>query len=209
MVNSFSYFRILVILKSKNKKIAKNLNFRISGQRIKPSTQVKYLGLTLQDDLHWNKHLKNLEKKLSRSIGLLSKIRHYVPKYLLRTIYYSICNSHLIYACEIWRQSQNTLLFKKILKLQEKAIQIINLKHPNTPVGPLLKDNRILKISDFINYKNAMLVRSILGKENLAIFNEMFLTLNQNHNYNTRTAMNHLFDTPKILTVHYGENSVR
>ena len=106
-------------------------------------------------------------------------------------------------------QSQNTLPFKKILKLQEKAIQTINLKTPNAPVGPLLKDNKILKISDFINYKNAMLVRSILRKENLAKFNEMFLTLNQNHNYNTRAATNHLLDTPKILTVHYGENSVR
>ena len=37
----------------------------------------------------------------------------------------------------------------------------------------------------------------------------MFLTLNQNHNYNTRAATNHLLDTPKILTVHYSENSVR
>ena len=73
-------------------------------------------------------------------------------------------------------KSQNILLFKKILKLHDKAIQIINLKTPNTPVGPLLKDNKILKISDFINYKNAMLVKSILRKETLAIFNEMFLT---------------------------------
>ena len=37
----------------------------------------------------------------------------------------------------------------------------------------------------------------------------MFLTLNQNHNYNTRAATNHLLDTPKRLTVHYGENPVR
>ena len=50
---------------------------------------------------------------------------------------------------------------------------------------------------------------SILRKENLAIFNEMFLTLNQNHNYNTRAATNHLLDTPKILTVHCGKNAVR
>ena len=54
-----------------------------------------------------------------------------------------------------------------------------------------------------------LFVRSILTKENLAISNEMFLTLNQNHNYNTRAAMNHLLDTPKILTVHYGKNPVR
>ena len=92
----------LVIFKSRNKTITKNLNFRISGQKIQPTSQVKYLGVTLQDDLHWATHLGNLRKKLSHSIGLLSKIRHYVPKHLLRTLYYSLFNSHLIYACEIW-----------------------------------------------------------------------------------------------------------
>ena len=111
----------IIIFKSKNKTITKHLNFRISGQKIKPSNKVKYLGVILQEDLHWNKYLSNLGKKLSRSIGLLSKIRHYVPKHLLRTIYFSIFNSHLIYACEIWGQSQNSQQFKKLLKLQKKS----------------------------------------------------------------------------------------
>ena len=96
----------LVIFKSRNKTITKYLNFRISGQKIQPTSQVKYLGATLQDDLHWAAHLGNLRKKLSHSIGLLSKIRHYVPKHLLRTLYYALFNSHLIYVCEIWGQSQ-------------------------------------------------------------------------------------------------------
>ena len=80
---------------------------------------MKYQGIILQDDLYWNLHLSQLCKKLSRSIGLLSKIRHYVPKHLLKTIYYSIFNSHLIYAGEIWGQEQNSILFKNLIKLQE------------------------------------------------------------------------------------------
>ena len=101
----------IIIFKPKSKTITKHLNFQISGQMIKPSNQVKYLGVILQEDLHWNKYLSNLGKKLSRSIGLLSKIRHYVPKHLLRAIYFSIFNSHLIYACEIWGQNQNSQQF--------------------------------------------------------------------------------------------------
>ena len=41
-----------VIFKSKNKFIVKHLNFCIRGQKIKPSFQVKYLGIILQDALH-------------------------------------------------------------------------------------------------------------------------------------------------------------
>ena len=77
----------LVIFKSRNKTIAKHLTFLISGQKILPTSQVKYLGVTIHDNLHWATHLANLKKKLSRSIGLLSKIKH-VPKHLLQTLYY-------------------------------------------------------------------------------------------------------------------------
>ena len=52
----------IVLFKPRNKKITKQLNFRVSGQKIKQSSQVRYLGVILQDDLHWDAHLTNLEK---------------------------------------------------------------------------------------------------------------------------------------------------
>ena len=91
----------IITFKPKNKNITKWLNFRMSGQKIKLNKQVKYLGVILQDDLHWSSHLSYLEHRLRCLIGLLSKVRYYVSKYLLRTIYYSLFNSHLIYSCKI------------------------------------------------------------------------------------------------------------
>ena len=135
----------------------------------------------------------NLKKKLSRSIGLLSKIRHY----LLRTLYYSLFNSHLIYASEIWGQNQPNQLLKRLLLLQEKAIGIIDLQPQTSPPNNLFKENRILKISDYINYKYAIFVRNSLRKENLQIFNNMFTPLGVKHTHNTRAATNHLLDIPR------------
>ena len=90
----------IVLFKTRNKTISKHLNFRISGKKVELSKSVKYLGIILEDDTYWNLHLSKLCKKLSRGIGLLSKIRHYVPKYLLKTIYYLIITrilyTHLI-----------------------------------------------------------------------------------------------------------------
>ena len=107
-------------------------------------------------------HLTSLEKKLSRSIGLLSKIRHYVPKSPLKTIYYLIFNSHLIYGCEVWGQNQNNVLVQRLQKLQEEAVYLINFETNLNVVGQLLKDSNILKLTDFIKYKYALLIRNSL-----------------------------------------------
>ena len=111
----------IVLFKPRNKKITKQLIFRVSGKKIKQSSQVRYLGVILQDDLHCDANLTILEKKLSRSIGLLSM-------HLLRTSYYSIFNSHLIYVCQIWGQNQISLWFTKLTELQNNALRIINFQ---------------------------------------------------------------------------------
>ena len=154
--------------------------------------------------MHWEAHLTNLEKKVSRSIGLLSNIRRYVPMYLLRTIY-----SHLIYACEIWGQNQNSLWFTKLIKLQNKALKLINFQSSDSQTGPLYQENKVLKIADFINYKNALFVRNTLKRENPQVFHEMFIMLNQNSSYNTRGATYHFFDIPQVKTTHFGQYSVK
>ena len=94
----------IIIFRPKRKTIQKHLNFRISGQQIKTITHVKYLGIHLDQHLDWNLNMTTLQSKLNRAIGLLSKIRHYVPKFLLRTLYFTLFNSHLIYACQVWGQ---------------------------------------------------------------------------------------------------------
>ena len=123
--------------------------------------------MTLESDLHWKMHLISLEKKLSRSIGSLSKIRHYAPKFILKTIYYSIFNSHLIYGCEVWGQNQNNVLVHRLQKLQEKAVCLINFETNTNVVGQVLKDSNILKLTDFIKNKYALFIRNSLRKENI------------------------------------------
>ena len=92
----------ITIFKPKNKNITKCLNFWMSGQKIKSNKQVKYLGVILQDDIYWNSHLSSLKTKLSCAIGLLSKVSHYVSKYLLRVIYITLCLTHIWYMLRVY-----------------------------------------------------------------------------------------------------------
>ena len=93
----------LVLFRSKDKKIIKNMNFRTSGQKINMISQTKYLALILDEHLAFKYHLKNL----NRANCLLSKTRYYAKFPLLQTIYCALFNSHLSYGCQIWGQRRN------------------------------------------------------------------------------------------------------
>ena len=103
------------------------------------------------------KHTLTLFTKLSTAVGLLSKIRYYVPKYLLRTIYFSIFNTHMIYTCQVG--GQNEAKIKQISELQDKTLRIINSKPKNHPLSKLYKSNEILKLTDYIKLLNCMFVK--------------------------------------------------
>ena len=83
----------LILFRSKQKTINKNLNFRISGQKLHPQTSVKYLGVQIDEHLTFHAHLKTLVQKLSRAVGMLAKVRHYVPQDTLKNIYFAIFTS--------------------------------------------------------------------------------------------------------------------
>ena len=196
----------LLIFRKKQTIINKNLNFRISGQKLEPQPTVKYLGVLIDEHLTFQPHLKTLVQKLSRAVGMLAKIRHYVPPNTLRNIYFAIFNSHLVYGSQIWSHGDNALQ-EKIQILQNKALRITNFKGFREPANPLYNKEEILKICDNITIQNCLLVHDHQnGQLPLAFKN--FVKLNHEiHKHITRISKNHLvIPTNKTLT--FGRKSV-
>ena len=97
----------LLIFHLLNKPINYELKVKLNGKWLYPSAFVKYLGLLIDSHLNWSFHTKSLASKLTRTIGMLAKIRHFVDKSTLRNIYFSIFSSILTYGCQIWGQHQS------------------------------------------------------------------------------------------------------
>ena len=57
-----------------------------------------------------------LVNKISKYTGLLNKLKHYLPIYTLRTLYFSMINSILNYGILVWGFS-----CQRLIKLQKKA----------------------------------------------------------------------------------------
>ena len=63
---------------------------------VKSSTQ-KHLGMTLDTKLDFSLHLKNVQNKVNKTIGLLRKLRDTLPRTSLITIFKSFVRHHLDY----------------------------------------------------------------------------------------------------------------
>ena len=74
------------------------------------------LALLWKNILTGNLHINSLKCKLYKTIGILSKIQHYAPKFFLNTLYYTMFHSNLIYSSQIWGQNNTILTIDKHLE---------------------------------------------------------------------------------------------
>ena len=68
---------------------------------------VKYLGILIDNNLSWKYHIDHIVIKISRTIGLISKLRYFVPKHTLLNIYLSLIAPYLsyVYGLIAWGQA--------------------------------------------------------------------------------------------------------
>ena len=62
------------------------------------NNSIKHLGLVIDSHLNFKEHIHQLSKKISRGIGILAKLHHYVSVSILKQLYFSF----LIYGAIIW-----------------------------------------------------------------------------------------------------------
>ena len=82
---------------------------------------VKYLGVIIDQHLSWKHHINYIALKISRNIGIISRLRHFVPLKTLLIIYNSLISSYISYGLLAWGQASKSHFKKKILILQKRV----------------------------------------------------------------------------------------
>jgi len=62
----------------------------------------KYLGVTIDADLKWTIHIDNVFNKLTRYVGIFYKLRRILPVHCLKSLFYALVHSNLLYDVEIY-----------------------------------------------------------------------------------------------------------
>ena len=80
----------------------KTLNLKIDGVNIQEVSTVKYLDVTFDSNLTWKNHVNELCLKLSKTVGIFSKLRYYVNVNILIKLYYSLIYPFLTYGTQTY-----------------------------------------------------------------------------------------------------------
>ena len=73
----------------------------------------------------------------------------------------------------------------------------------------LYHENKILKITDFITFKNVLFVKDSLQRNTPTSLQNIFTLAKEMHNHGTRNARNNLVNIPQVKTQTYGHFSIK
>ena len=79
--------------------------------------------------LHWGPQIKHINNKLTKNIGIITKLRHYVNLHTMKQLYYSFIYPYLTYAITSWGSACKTKLNRIGTTKQNKCIRSIFFAH--------------------------------------------------------------------------------
>ena len=164
------------------------------GVELKQSDDIKYLGIKLDNKLTWENHVHKVKSEIIKYTSMFSKLRHYVPKPCLMSLYDSLVLSKISYAFEAFGiASQNKL--KDLQVLQNKILRILQFKDRKYSTNAIHKECNILKLIDLYEFKILKFMHNVhYNKGKLpSVFKRYFEKNEVSHTYPTRQCKDHKF----------------
>lgn len=134
----------------------KKINYQVQIKLFDPNTNsvtcleqqdyVKYLGILIDKNLGWKYHIDYVASKISRTIGSIARLRHFIPLSTLLTIYRSLVAPYLTYGIIAWGQAAKSNLHK-ILILHKRALRLMYFFPNSDHILPLFISSNILPIN--------------------------------------------------------------
>ena len=167
---------------------------QINGSNIEFVDNFVFLGITINNKLNWNSHINKVTNKISKTVGILNKLRSFLPSGVLQTIYNTLILPHMTYGILAWGRPTNT-----IHKIQKRAIRIncFTASKYNAHTEPLFKQLNLLKACDICKLHELKCYHKLINRQLPKYFERFVYQTNLDlHNYNTRRG--HRLHIPRI-----------
>ena len=161
----------------------------INNKIIKRSEHIRFLGIILDENLTWKKHINTIESKIAKNIGALYRAKFLLNQKCLKNIYFAFIHSYINYGNIAWASTNYTQL-RKLHNKQKHASRIIFNQDKNTHARPLMKKLKALNIYQLNIYQTLILMYKSLNNSSPKVFQNKFK--NVKHKYPTHHSQENL-----------------
>lgn len=154
--------------------------------------EFKYLGITLDCNLNWKKHVNNVSKHLNILLRKFYMLRNLCPTYILKCVYYSLVQSKVEYGLACWGGVYESVI-NRIVKIQKHILRVIFFKPRISSSWPIFVNCKILPFRHLYYFKVLNLLYSRSGNRGFKI----------NKHYNCRSNSQRFYVLPRTRKEHF------
>jgi len=178
---------------------SQTLQLHIHQTPIETITHSKFLGLHIDNKLTWSSHISQVCNKVSKSIGILTKVSKFVNKDTLHMLYNCFVLPYLRYGNIVWGRAASNHITRLFI-LQKRAIRIISGAEFLAHTNQLFYDHHTLKLQDLNIYLCALFVYKIYHNMFPSAFSSPFRITPTVHPHFTRAISSNTANVPYCRT---------
>ena len=175
------------------------MKLQASGTAIEQVVHQKLLGVTIDQELTFKEHVDKLCKKLSQKIGLLKKLRTYLPIDERRLFYNALIKPVMMYGSIVWTYCSNEDL-KRVFRLQKRAARVILGAGTRSRTVENFKKLNWIPFYDEVKISKCVLVYKALHGESPTYITSSLTTNHSLHGRETRHGQYNLI-CPKFRNI--------
>ena len=108
-----------------------NFDYKLHDHVLERVSETKYLGVTIQSNLGWKKHIENMCNKANKLLGMLRRNLKAAPTHTKEIAYKSLVRPVLEYSSCVW-DPHDKVEINQIEKIQRRAARFVLNRHKKT-----------------------------------------------------------------------------
>ena len=106
-------------------------NLSIANTNIDQVKSTKFLGIHIDQQLKWDVPVDRIKSKISSSLFIMNKVKHFIPISLMKILYYPMVYPYLTYGIALWGSTFQCHIHKlKVLQKKPYAALVVqNIMH--------------------------------------------------------------------------------
>ena len=171
------------------------------------ATSCKYLGVRLDENLSFDEHITTVVTKLSKHAGIISKIRHYLPRKTVLLYYKQYVQPVIQYGLLIYGCTSESRL-KPILVQQKKIVRLIYFLSRYDSSTRHFATLEMCNVYELYIFQILLFVTKSLRKEHPTSYLNNMFAINHQIAYPTRFVMNNFSRLP-VCHKHLLQRSIK